>query len=128
MSNIQNSPSIKKKITKPCHQPDAKSRNIVAHASGIGLPHEQIAILVGIDDTTLRKYYRKELDEGKAKAHQGIATTLYDKAMSGDTSAMIWWSKTQLKWSETVKTELEANINGNLTLNVIGVAPKDSIE
>ena len=26
--------------------------------------------------------------------------------MAGDTTAMIWWTKSQMKWSETVKQEL----------------------
>ena len=123
-----NFPLIKRKGGNPPHKPDQKSRDVVENASGIGLPHEQIAILVGIDDKTLRLHYRKELDEGKAKAHMAVAGTLFDKAMSGDTSAMIWWSKTQLKWSETIKTELEATVNGNLALNIIGVAPKVASE
>ena len=48
------------------HEPTAESRKLVESTSGLGLPHEQIAILVGIDDKTLRKYYRAELDAGKA--------------------------------------------------------------
>lgn len=123
-----NFPSIKGKGGNPPHKPDEKSRDLVANASGIGLPQEQIATLVGIDDKTLRLHYRKELDEGKAKAHMAVAGTLFEKAMSGDTSAMIWWSKTQLKWSETIKTELDANVNGNLSLNIVGVAPKATSE
>ena len=29
-----------------------------------------------------------------------------DKAQGGDTTAMIWWTKAQMRWSETVKQEL----------------------
>ena len=65
-----------------------------------------IAALVGIDDKTLRKWYRTELDQGKAKAGGQIAKTLYNKAISGDTTALIWWTKSQLRWSETVRQEV----------------------
>jgi predicted transcriptional regulator len=88
------------------HIPTDEQKKLVESTSGLGLPHEQIASLVGIDDKTLRKHYRKELDEGKAKANSQIAKTLYSKATSGDTTALIWWTKTQMKWSETVKQEL----------------------
>jgi hypothetical protein len=87
------------------HIPTDEQKKLVESTSGLGLPHEQIASLVGIDDKTLRKHYRKELDEGKAKANSQIAKTLYSKATSGDTTALIWWTKTQMKWSETVKQE-----------------------
>jgi len=40
------------------HIPSDEQRRLVESTSGLGLPHEQIAILVGIDDKTLRKYYR----------------------------------------------------------------------
>jgi len=88
------------------HVVNDQTRKLVESSSGLGLPHEQIAILVGIDDKTLRKHYRAELDMGKAKANGQIAKTLYSKAISGDTSSLIWWTKAQMRWSETVKNEL----------------------
>ena len=88
------------------HIPSDEQRKLVESTSGLGLPHEQIAILVGIDDKTLRKHYRLELDTGKAKANSQIAKTLYSKAVAGDTTSLIWWTKSQMRWSETVKQEL----------------------
>ena len=88
------------------HQPTDESRRLVETSSGLGLPHEQIACLVGIDDKTLRKHYRAELDSGKAKANAQIAKTLFSKATAGDTASLIWWTKAQMRWSETVKQEV----------------------
>ena len=93
-------------IAQEPHRPTDKTRLLVEKSSGLGLPHESIACLVGIDDKTLRKYYRKELDMGKAKANGEIAKTLYSKATAGDTTALIWWTKTQMRWSETIKQEV----------------------
>jgi len=93
-------------IAQKAHKPTDESRRMVESTSGLGLPHEQIAILVGIDDKTLRKYYRHELDMGKAKANGQIAKTLFSKATGGDTTALIWWTKTQMRWAETVKQEI----------------------
>ncbi len=87
------------------HAPTDESKRMVESTSGLGLPQEQIAILVGIDDKTLRKHYRTELDMGKAKANGQIAKTLYSKAVGGDTTSLIWWTKTQMRWAETVKQE-----------------------
>ena len=93
-------------IPQKAHKPTDETRRMVESTSGLGLPHEQIAILVGIDDKTLRKYYRTELDLGKAKANGQIAKTLFGKATGGDTTALIWWTKTQMRWAETQKHEL----------------------
>ena len=82
-------------------------RRQIEQASGLGLPHDQIAALVGMSDETLRKYYGPELAVGKAKASAQVAKTLFNKAVQGgDTTAMIWWTKAQMRWSETVKQEL----------------------
>ena len=88
------------------HEPTQETRKLVETSSGLGLPHESIAVLVGIDDKTLRKHYRAELDIGKAKANRQIAGTLFQKATAGDTTSLIWWTKTQMKWSETQKHEV----------------------
>ena len=88
------------------HVPTPELQKLVESSSGLGLPHESIAVLVGIDDKTLRKYYRSELDMGKAKANGQIAKTLYSKAVAGDTTSLIWWTKSQMRWSETVKQEV----------------------
>ena len=93
-------------IPQAPHVPTDETRKLVESTSGLGLPHEQIAILVGIDDKTLRKYYRAELDSGKAKANSQIAKTLYQKAVAGDTTSLIWWTKSQMRWSETVRQEM----------------------
>jgi len=91
------------------HTPTAATRELVARSSGLGLPHESIAhLLDGIDDKTLRKYYRTELDNGKARAHAQVAATLFERAVAGDTALLIFYAKTQLRWSPPA-TELQLN-------------------
>jgi len=89
-------------------QPTDPERKQVEALSGYGLPIEQIAVLIreGIDTDTLRKHFATELQSGKAKANAQVGKTLFQKVMAGDTTAAIWWSKTQMKWSETQKHEL----------------------
>jgi hypothetical protein len=114
-------------IPQAPHVPTDESRKLVESTSGLGLPHEQIAILVGIDDKTLRKYYRTELDLGKAKANGQIAKTLFSKAIAGDTTSLIWWTKAQMRWSETVKQEVTGADGDPLqTIQVTFVKPNDT--
>ena len=107
------------------HRPTDETRRLVETSSGIGLPHEQIALLLEIDDKTLRKHYRVELDKGKAKAHLKIAQTLFNKATGGDTTSLIWWTKTQMNWSETVKQEISGADGVPLGIQVSFVSPQE---
>lgn len=101
--------------------PTPEERAEVEKLSGYGLPYEHIAILIrgGISTSTLQEHFKDELISGKAKANSQIGKTLWAKAMAGDTTAAIWWSKTQMHWSETHKL---ANPDGSPLLAGIKVA------
>lgn len=91
-------------------EPTDEERKLVESMSGYGVPFEQIAVLTrDIDLNTLKKHFRKELSLGKAKANSKVGQTLFQKATSGDSSAMIWWSKTQMGWKETKEINLTTN-------------------
>jgi hypothetical protein len=66
----------------------------------VGTTQADIARVLDIDEKTLRKYYRDELDLAKAKANATIGGALFNKAKTGDTAAMIFWMKTQAGWRE----------------------------
>lgn len=89
-----------KKTTKPPHEPTKATRDTVQMHALVGTPQEVIADVLNIDAKTLRKWYRAELDQSKAKANATIGGALFNKAKSGDTTAMIFWMKTQAGWRE----------------------------
>ncbi len=78
---------------RPRHKPSPASRQLVETLAGYGFPHEEIAALVpvtelragenpeqqilGIDEKSLRKWYRKELDTGALKAKAQTMNTLH---------------------------------------------------
>lgn len=85
------------------HVPTEETRKQVTAASGFGLRHEKIAILLGITDKTLRRKYRKELDAGSSLAQFNVAKQCYDMAMKGDRTMIIWFEKTRSGMRETVQ-------------------------
>jgi hypothetical protein len=89
------------------HKPTDETRKLVKELSGYGLNHDNISALIGegINRKTLCEHYRNELDIGKAIANSKIGKSIFNKAMDGDTTSMIWWSKTQMGWKETVSNE-----------------------
>ena len=101
------------------HIPTKNTRLTVENSCGLGMPHESIGVLIGIDDKTLRKHYRHELDMGKARANSQIAQTLFNKAVGGDTTCLIWWTKSQMKWSAATASQIE-NVGGaNIDLHAL---------
>lgn len=68
----------------------------------VGTPQPTLAKILGMSTETMTKYYREELDTAKAQANASIAGRLYKKAMDGDTTAMIFWLKTQARWTERI--------------------------
>jgi hypothetical protein len=85
--------------------PTDEERKQVEAMAGYGVPHDNIAALVrgGIDSDTLKKHFKQQLQQGKAKANAKVGQTLFQKATAGDTTAAIWWSKTQMGWKDSVQ-------------------------
>lgn len=98
-----------KKRTKPPHEPSERTRNMVSAHAIVGTPQEIIADLLGVDPKTLRKYYRTELTTSAAKATAKIAQSLYQKALAGDISAMIFWMKTKGRWATVKEVDVKSS-------------------
>lgn len=89
------------------HKPTEETRDKISRYAAVGIPHDDISKIIGIDKKTMYKYYRDELDTAAAKANAAVGGALYNKAINGDTAAQIWWTKARLRWSEKV----DSNVN-----------------
>ena len=76
------------------------AQDVLAYAT-VGVPHNDIARLVGMAPATVAKYYQEELLLGKARGNAVIAGRLYAKASRGELAACIFWLKAQAGWRET---------------------------
>jgi hypothetical protein len=93
--------------------PTPEQRQRVAAWVAAGIPHDTICRLVAKDGTpitgkTLRKAFRAEIDSGGAEANAEITNSMFAKAIAGDATLMIWWTKTRMGWRETI---VNANLN-----------------
>lgn len=113
-----------KKRGPPYYAPDEQTRRFVEALAGAGLQRGHIAKVVGINPTTLRHYYKRELETALAKNVAQVGQTLLLKAIGGpppvrkdpnvpappdkrwkdaDTTAAIFYLKSvgsQFGWSE----------------------------
>lgn len=82
--------------------PTDEQRALVKGFAAVGLPQTQIATYLDIDKVTLLKYFRSELDKGMIEANTQIGKILYQKALSGNIAAAIFWAKARMGWSEKI--------------------------
>ena len=81
-------------------------RKVVESMTRFGIPQDDIALVIGITAKTMRKHYREELDTSKAKAIDEVANILFKKCtVDQDTTSILFYLKTQGRWSETIKNE-----------------------
>ena len=99
-ANENHSQSItKRKRGRPPYLVTADTRKKVYNLSIVGTRYEDIALVMGMSNDTLKKHYKNELEKGRIEANAAVAGTLYEKAKQGDTSSMIFWLKTRAQWS-----------------------------
>lgn len=88
---------------RPPYEFTAEERRHVEALAGFGLRQPEIASLVrdGINIKTLVEHFPQELERGVAKANAQVSKSLFEKATKDrDTTAMIWWTKSRMQWSE----------------------------
>lgn len=81
---------------------------------------EQIADHLGIDEKTFFNIRQRQLEvftaykKGRSKAIGFVAAKLMEKIRNGDTTATIFFLKTQAGWSEKQRLDLTTNVPASL--------------
>lgn len=92
-----------------------EQRKLVRQLAGVGIPHEQIRLLVKdvndkpVSQDTLVRHFADELEEGKVATIAQVAGKLVATALGAPspqaTTSQIFYLKTQAGWKETSVTE-----------------------
>lgn len=121
-------------MPKPLHKPTEKTRAEIVALRSYGVPIKEVAAYIGIDDKTLYKYYREELENSAIKANANVGKFLYQAASgqalqtgashSDCVRAAMFWAKTRMGWKETsVQEHTGANSdsknNQTITLEIV---------
>ena len=76
-----------------------------------GLTSEQIALALGIGQSTLYdkqnefKEFAEAIKRGKGRGIQRVTNKLYEKALEGDNTAMIFYLKNRAGWQDKIEKE-----------------------
>jgi hypothetical protein len=82
-----------------------------------GLTMEQIAYSIGMGTSTLYEKAKENLElaeaikRGKSKGIASIANALFESAINGNTTSMIFYLKCRAKWREQDAISPEDNLN-----------------
>ena len=125
-------------MSKPLHKPTEKTRAEIVALRSYGVPIKEVAAYIGIDDKTLYKYYRDELENSAIKANANVGKFLYQAASgqalttgasySDCVRASMFWAKTRMGWKETNIQEVKIADEpiAKVTIEVISANAKDS--
>ena len=125
-------------MSKPLHKPTEKTRAEIVALRSYGVPIKEVASYIGIDDKTLYKYYREELENSAIKANANVGKFLYQAASgqalttgatySDCVRAAMFWAKTRMGWKETNIQEVKMADEpiAKVTIEVISANAKDS--
>lgn len=99
--------------------PTDKERALVRWAVACGTTQEHIATLLGISVDTLSRRFKSELATGKVEANLKLARVLYSLAEEGNVTALIFWLKTQGRWSEVNQLDINANVDMKIDVGAL---------
>ena len=89
----------------PPHIPTSYTRKKVVNLSCAGFNQGLIAKYLGVNVNTLRKHYRRELDDALMDKTVVLANMLYKDALNGCQRSREFWLKCRGGWSYAKATE-----------------------
>lgn len=105
-----NSLSVEKRGQgQPPHQPTEQSINTAKAMASVGVQTKYIAAALYISEPTLIKHYQADMAQARGSAHMQVGKSLFQKAITGDTTAAIFYAKTQMGWKESKGQESSAD-------------------
>lgn len=109
----------KNKGGRPPYQPTEKDRQYVKTMSGLGMPMDDICLVMGISHMTFLKYYKQDFDTGRVEANAAVAQSIYKQAVdpkNPSATLAIWWEKTRAGRTDTTHVKHSGSIDsGDLT-------------
>ena len=100
----------------------------------LGATDKDLANFFGVAESTVHKWkkdfseFSESIKEGKEQSDLNVANSLYQKALNGDTTAMIFWLKNRRKdnWRDRINQEVSAPDGGPISVVERVIVEKDT--
>ncbi len=103
------------------HVPTIESRAKVNALSSFGIPLKKIAKYMELDVKTLGVHYEKEIETASIDKIVAVGNALFQKAIEGNVTAMVFFLKTRGQWRETDRNEYDKDESvSKIQIEVIG--------
>jgi hypothetical protein len=109
---------------RPKYKPTPADRATVQNLAALGASHEEIARCLGtkgIDDKTMRKYFREELDTSLTKVKALAMSKVVAAMTAGEAWAVCFFLKCRAGWRETHGHEISGPSGTAIEVNVSGI-------
>lgn len=115
MTKAKPKPKARKQAQPPARRsgrgipftPTPQDREKVKAYAAVGVPADQIALVLRIAESTVKKHFALELRTGGIEATAQVGGALFKLALSGNPTACIFWMKTRARWKEADRLEVE---------------------
>lgn len=112
-------------MARPLYEPTPADRNTVKALAAAGTEQKIIARcigLAGVDEKTLRKHFRRELDVTRYEVTATAMAKLLAKINEGDLGSICFWMKCRGGWSERIGIDHSGEIEVTVGKRLIGVS------
>ena len=97
-------------MARPAMQPTVEQRRTVMQLASIGVPTEAIGHAIGeagapLDEKTIRRHFRAELDRGAALCTVRVQRKLHELIDQGNPAAIFFYLKCREGWREVQRIE-----------------------
>lgn len=79
--------------------------------AAMGCTMQEIADFVGCSVDTLERNFAEAINIGRSRGRMSVKRKLYEKAMTGDLGAIIWWGKNFAGMADKVETKHSGQID-----------------
>jgi len=119
----------KKPLGRPSWIPTEEQQRQVEELAGLGLRDNDIALIIGVSERTIKNKCRELLDSGRAKALEKVSRTAHQMAASGKWPVMtIFYLKVRGGWRESSDLRLAVAELPNITFGTYGTPGFEEIE
>lgn len=86
----------------------------VFQLASINCSYAEIAAVVGCDSSTLTRRFAQAIEKGRESGKMSLKRKMWETAMGGNVTMMIWLSKQMLGYTEKVEQRQESNVKATI--------------